>query len=374
MVESAKFRTNGSSGNPLDRDLETALRVWFRRHQRDLPWRKQKSLYRVWVSEIMLQQTQVATVIDYYRRFLAAFPNVRRLAEANEQDVLKLWEGLGYYRRAKQLHRAAQIIVEKHQGRFPKKLSDVLALPGIGRYTAGAILSIGADQRLPILEGNTIRLYSRLLGSKLDVKSSVAQKQLWAFAESIVPLEKPGEFNQALMELGSQVCLVRNPRCGQCPLRPFCAAAKTGNPEQFPVNSQKTRYEDRSELVLFVRTHRQPNKAMFLVRQCQPSERWAGLWDFPRLGLEEPLVAESGQNWIEQQQLSVITKTEWPKPYRHAVTKFRILLTVTELLVRGPSKKSSGYRWINWDELTKLPLNTTARKIVRAFSDSVSAP
>ena len=163
------------------------LLKWFDANQRDLPWRKNRTPYRIWVSEIMLQQTQVATVIAYYRRFMKQFPTVKKLAAAEQSEVLKLWEGLGYYRRARQLHAAAQQVVDQHGGKFPTDFDSVLALPGIGRYTAGAILSISLDQRLPILEGNTIRLFARLLAMPDDPRTTANQKVLWKFAESILP-------------------------------------------------------------------------------------------------------------------------------------------------------------------------------------------
>ena len=168
--------------------LRRKLLKWFDENQRDLPWRKNKTPYRIWVSEIMLQQTQVATVVDYYKRFLKRFPTVKKLAAAQEAEVLKLWEGLGYYRRARQLHAAAKLVVQQHGGKFPTDFDSVLALPGIGRYTAGAILSISQDQQQPILEGNTIRLFARLMEMKSDPRTTSNQKALWEFSQSILPV------------------------------------------------------------------------------------------------------------------------------------------------------------------------------------------
>ena len=187
----------------LKRRFADQLLKWFSTAARDLPWRKSRDLYRIWISEIMLQQTQVATVIDFYLRFLKAFPTVQKLAAAEEEQVLRLWEGLGYYRRARQLHAAAKQIVAEHAGEFPQTVEEVRALPGIGRYTAGAILSIGLDLRLPILEANTVRLLSRLAGYRGDPLSAAGQKYLWEMAEQILPPANTGLFNQALMELGS---------------------------------------------------------------------------------------------------------------------------------------------------------------------------
>src|SRR5205823_5405848 len=177
---------------------------------RDLPWRRTRDLYAIWISEIMLQQTQVATVIPYFERFFTRFPDVAALAAADEHDVLQLWEGLGYYRRARQLHAAAKQIMAEHRGQFPISYDDVRLLPGIGRYTAGAILSIGLDQRLPILEANSVRVLSRLTAYRGDVNSVAGRQKLWEVAESILPQRDCGTFNQAVMELGSEICTPRS--------------------------------------------------------------------------------------------------------------------------------------------------------------------
>ena len=204
--------------------------AWFRRNARDLPWRRTRDPYAIWVSEIMLQQTQVVTVIGYFERFLAAFPSIADLAAADEQQVLRLWEGLGYYRRARQLHAAARVIVAEHQGRFPRDPEQIRALPGIGRYTAGAIASIGWDAREPILEANTIRVFSRLLAYRGDPQKNAGQQRLWEFAAGVLPKKDTGLFNQALMELGSEICTPRGPLCDQCPVRTLVPDVSAGAP------------------------------------------------------------------------------------------------------------------------------------------------
>ena len=226
---------------------------WFDKNQRDLPWRKRKTRYRIWVSEIMLQQTQVVTVVAYFNRFMKRFPNVKKLAEADEADVLKMWEGLGYYRRARQMHAAAIKIVVEHNGKFPSDFEQVLALPGIGRYTAGAILSIADDQRLPIVEGNTIRVYSRLLNFQHSVNNATGQKVLWDFAETLVTKNRPGDLNQALMELGSEVCSVKSPNCTACPVANHCNALLQGTAESLPnKGTRKTEYEDLHQVAVVI--------------------------------------------------------------------------------------------------------------------------
>ena len=192
--------------------LRTSLLDWYARHARQLPWRETTDPYAIWISEVMLQQTQVATVIDYYARFLTRFPTVAALAAADEQEVLTLWSGLGYYRRAKQMHAAARVIVDRHAGRFPERFDAILALPGIGRYTAGAISSFAFGARQPIVEANTTRLFSRLMALRDEPTTSSAQKELWKFAEAILPKngKSSGQVNQAVMELGSLVCTPRD--------------------------------------------------------------------------------------------------------------------------------------------------------------------
>ena len=214
---------------PWLRTFRGRLRSWYANKARDLPWRQTRDPYRIWVSEVMLQQTQVETVKPYFQRFLKAFPNVKRLAAAKEEEVLRLWEGLGYYRRGRQLHAAAVKIVDEHGGRFPREVPSLLALPGIGRYTAGAIASIAFDRRAPILEANTIRLHARLIGYRQDPAKSAGQKLLWEAAEDVLPRKEVARFNQALMELGSLVCTPRRPRCEQCPVSNLCAVFAAGS-------------------------------------------------------------------------------------------------------------------------------------------------
>src|SRR6266852_396195 len=216
------------------RQLCRSLLAWFDRHRRDLPWRRSRDVYHIWVSEVMLQQTQVATVIPYFKRFLEAFPTLADLAAAEEGDVLRLWEGLGYYRRARDLHRAAQRVVADHGGRIPQEPALLASLPGIGRYTLGAILSQAFDRRLPILETNSQRVLCRLFGRRCDPRRGQARRWLWEIAESLLPARRVGAFNQALMELGALVCTPAVPRCGACPVRALCAARRLGIQDEIP--------------------------------------------------------------------------------------------------------------------------------------------
>ena len=335
---------------------------WFAAKQRDLPWRRNKSRYRIWVSEIMLQQTQVATVIDYYRRFMKRFPSIKSLAYADLDDVLRQWEGLGYYRRARQMHAAANAIMESYGGRFPNNYEEVIRLPGIGRYTAGAILSIADDQRFPILEGNTIRLYSRLLLMDSDPRSKENQKSLWEFAETILPRKHTGDFNQALMELGALVCTPTSPDCEHCPLQTHCPTFAQNKQRLIPAPSKKTNYLKTTEAVILVTRNNR-----FLIRKCLPGERWAGLWDFPRYSVEGN--ATDPHNRLQQQLFEdyglVTTIRTLNHRIRHAVTRFRITLDCYETTSLQGRLKTRGQemRWLSPQQIHSMPMSITGRKI-----------
>ena len=225
---------------PRKRDiLQRSLLKWYDEHQRDLPWRNTTDPYPVWISEVMLQQTQVQTVIPYYLKFLEHFPSVAALAKADTDALLRLWAGLGYYSRARNLQKAAQIIVEQFGGRFPQSYTDVLALPGIGRYTAAAIVSIAFGQPYAVLDGNVSRVLARLLSMSGDPKSSAVQNRLWAAAQQLLPRARPGDFNQAVMELGATVCSPRQPRCLLCPWTRQCLARQQGQQELLPEKARR---------------------------------------------------------------------------------------------------------------------------------------
>ena len=278
MTTHAKTATNDEAGSKqwLQR-MRRRLRVWYRANARDLPWRQTRDPYAIWISEIMLQQTQVTTVERYFPRFLHEFPDVQTLASAEEVAVLRQWEGLGYYRRARQLHAAAKKIVADHNGVFPDDFDSVRQLPGIGRYTAGAILSIAFDAAHPILEANTIRLFSRLWAHRGNTHDRTGQTVLWNAASLLLTKRGSGELNQALMELGSMICTPRNPKCAMCPLASLCPTCKMGLQNRIPAVRQKTPVEELCEAAVVVE-----RKGVVLLRQCGDDERWAGLWDFPR--------------------------------------------------------------------------------------------
>ncbi|MBI4057189.1 MAG: A/G-specific adenine glycosylase, partial [Elusimicrobia bacterium] len=214
--------------------FRTKLLYWYYKHRRKLPWRRTKDPYAIWISEIMLQQTQVATVLPYYTRFLKRFPDLPSLARAPSKEVLSHWAGLGYYSRARNLHRAAQEVIEKWKGRFPSDFENIHSLPGIGRYTAGAIISIAWNKPYPVLDGNVARVFSRLFLIRANLKDQPIQKKLWEWAQKMLEKNHPGDWNQALMELGATVCIPDSPLCSSCPVVKFCMAYRKGVQESLP--------------------------------------------------------------------------------------------------------------------------------------------
>jgi len=314
----------------------------------------------------MLQQTQVAAVTPYFERFLKAFPTIAALARADQQQVLRLWEGLGYYRRAQQVHRAAQQIVAEHGGVFPRDPEAVRRLPGIGRYTAGAILSIAFDARQPIVEANTTRLFSRLVAFRGNPSSASGQRLLWAVAEAVLPRRDVGRFNQALMELGSAVCLRREPRCGECPVASLCRARESAAQGEIPAVNPKPPAEARREAAVVVLR----NGRVLLVRSAE-GRRWAGLWDFPRFPVHgqdaKSLRHELIENVRRQTGVTVALRDLWTT-LKHGVTRFRITLQCYRAdYVSGTisSDDSPDTRWVPLAELDHYPLNTTARRLAR---------
>jgi A/G-specific adenine glycosylase len=367
--KSRERSTSRAFSSAQRQSLRRRLLKWYRDHARDLPWRKSCDPYRVWLSEVMLQQTQVATVREYFEQFVAALPDVRQLAAADERQVLRLWEGMGYYRRARQLHAAAKEIVSQRGGEFPSDVGELMNLPGIGRYTAGAIASIAFGRRAPILEANTSRLFSRLICFQGDPSNADGQRLLWRTSEEILPHKNVAEFNQALMELGSLVCTPAEPRCAECPLSGLCGARARGLQREIPPPKARKEYTELREAAVVLR-----HRGRVLMRQCGTDERWAGLWDFPRFSLEAegPLFAadEIAEKVLRQTGIRCIPGP-LIKRLRHGVTRFRITLDCYEATYAGGRARSASgvpVRWIKRDELEHLPFSTTGRKLATLVS------
>lgn len=347
--------------------MRTKLIDWFAMAARELPWRSLPTPYRVWVSEIMCQQTQIATVLPYFQRFVKRYPDAVALAAADEHELMRMWEGLGYYRRARSMHAAAKQIVAEHGGQFPLRVQDALRLPGIGRYTAGAILSISANQSLPILEGNTLRVFSRLIGLRAAVDDRQSQELLWTFAEKLLPRKTvvadrargPAAINQAAMELGALVCTPREPKCLICPLATCCVANDRGWQTDIPFKSTKIVYEPRTEYAALIGDA----AGRWLVRQIPAGARFAGMWDFPKAGPPDAHDLDEFTRWLAAQIGGRLTMGEQVTSMKHAVTKYRITLHVHHATRRG-GKLPEPWSFHSADELKHLPMSTTGRRLL----------
>jgi A/G-specific adenine glycosylase len=346
--------------------IRRKLLAWFDREQRSLPWRANRDPYRIWVSEVMLQQTTVAAVVPYYTQFLNRFPTVYALAEADEQTVLKLWQGLGYYRRARHLHAAAQRIVSEHDGNFPDDPDYWQSLPGIGRYMVGAVLSQAFDHRLPIVEANSLRVLSRLHGSKLDPRTGLGRKWVWEAAEELLPVNRVGDFNQAIMELGALVCTVRNPNCSACPLRTECVANRLGIQAEIPPQPQQKQLREVREVALVIRKRR----TVLVGQRPTDAARWPNMWELPSGEVKPGESAETAAERIAVAVLGLQVKVRKElTTLTHRVTRHLITLTAWEATPMGKkvrSKYYSTWEWIGSDEGSEYPMSTPQRKLFEA--------
>ncbi len=361
--------STGEVPQGLRRWLAPRLLAWYQIHHRDLPWRRDRDPYRIWVSEVMLQQTQVATVIPFFERFLTRFPTLADLARADEQDVLRLWEGLGYYRRARDLHRAAGLILARHEGIFPANVEALTGLPGLGEYTRNAVLSQAFDLPLPILEANSQRLLSRLLGSEDDPRQGPARRRLWQAAAALLPRRRVGEFNQALMELGALVCTPTVPDCAACPLAARCAARLQGRQEQIPARAAPpaTTFVRESAVVV-----RQDGRVLLAQRPASAG-RWANLWEFPHGPLAEGEAAEEAARRLAR-ELAGLEVAVGPEliTIKHGVTRYHITLVCFEADHTAGEFQSSFYargRWVEPHTLTEYPVSAPQRRLARTLSE-----
>ena len=352
------------SRRPFDADaFRAGLLDWFRANARSLPWRADRDPYRVWISEVMLQQTQVAAVIPYFQRFLETFPTIDHLARAPLADVLKQWEGLGYYRRARDLSRAAQIIVENHGGRFPTEAEEVRRLPGFGKYTTNAVLSQAFETRLPILEANSTRLLCRLAAVPGDPKSTANQRRLWRLAEKLLPDARVGEFNQALMELGALVCSPRNPKCGECPLTEFCRAKSRGLIDKIPPAGKRKRIEHVREVAIVVF-----RKDRVLLVQRPVGGRWAEMWEFPRGEVARGQTDATAAVALLAKLGIVADLGDELLTLVHAVTRFRITLVCRLADFRSGRVQRGLYpnaEWVDVSRLAEYPVSSPQRRIAK---------
>ena len=373
-----------------NRDIVQKLLAWFARNARPLPWRRTRDPYAIWVSEVMLQQTQVKTVLPYWERWMRALPDLVALADANPQTLHKLWEGLGYYTRVRNLQRAAQIIGEQHGGRFPDSFDALLALPGIGRYTAGAVCSIAYNQPQPILDGNVIRVLTRLFGIAGDPRERKTNAHLWQLAQELVlqaaatsapkspslhasrithHVSRPcSHFNQSLMELGALICTPRQPECGVCPIATDCVAYRQGRIDELPRPSQRVRPTPR-RFVAFVAQKR----GLFLVRQRPAGGVNAHLWEFPNLELSP---ADSNLKQAAHRTLGVRPQTLEPlATIKHSITRYRITLEAYRVKSRDAASLSAETegRWLGCKQLKQLAFASAHKQILQRLTVSPKA-
>jgi A/G-specific adenine glycosylase len=317
----------------------------------------------------MLQQTTVAAVVPYFERFLTRFPSVRDLAASEESDVLRLWEGLGYYSRGRNIHKAARAVVEQFEGIFPADVTALQGLPGIGRYTAGAIASFAYDKRAPIVEANTLRLYSRLLGYDGDPRSTEGQQVLWSFAEAILPKSQPGRFNQALMELGATVCSPKAPECERCPVSGFCRAYRENAQATIPRLAKRAQITEVTEASVAVRRDN-----TYLLRRRTVGERWAGLWDFVRFELATSPVDDIPEIVAAVHRHSGLQVELGPQlaELKHGVTRYRITLKCfTAEPVSGTLRPDEEWEWVRAANFGEFPLSVTGRKFAKLLAESL---
>ncbi len=349
------------------------LLAWFNQHRIDLPWRRNPTAYQVWLSEIMLQQTQIDTVIPYYMRFLENYPSIRKLADASIDEVLKMWEGLGYYSRARNLHKTAKIVAFEHDGQFPDTVEGLLKLPGIGRYTAGAIASIAFDVSAPILDGNVIRVFTRLQDIDDDVTQTATKNKLWAIAEDWVTETDAGDYNQALMELGQYICRPKNPTCPDCPIQTHCQAFANDTQSQRPVKKKKAptpHYDVSAGLI-------RDENGRLLIAQRPMDGLLGGLWEFPGGKQEEGETLEDCLVRELQEELAIkVEVNELFVVVNHAFTHFKITLHAFECLYLGAmppytepqTLEAKDWAWVTEDELEKYSFGKADRQVIASLN------
>ena len=339
---------------------------WFAGNCRDLPWRRRHDLYGIWVSEVMLQQTRVETVVPYYRDFLLRFPTLQRLAAAPLQEVLKAWEGLGYYSRARNLWRAAKLVTENFHGRIPREYERFIELPGVGDYIVAAVMSIGCGHPVPVVDGNVLRVVCRWQGIGDDTRLGATKEKVRSFLRGVIPAASPGRFNEALMELGALVCTARNPLCPKCPLRLDCFAFRLGRTGSLPVRSRKNPVpEYRVALAVIVRARK------IFIQQRPESGHLGGLWEFPggkcRAGekAEAAVVRECGEELgIEVEALAKLAEVD------HAYSHFKVRLHVFICRPRGGRIRTPRpHAWARFAELREYPFPAANHKFFPKLKD-----
>ncbi len=338
-----------------------AVLAWYKKNARSLPWRAHPDPYAVWVSEIMLQQTRVETVIPYFHNWLQKFPSLQTLAEAPLQEVLTAWEGLGYYSRARNFQRAAQILLREHAGQIPHSAAELIRLPGIGRYTAAAIASIAFGQNIATLDGNLKRIFARVFNVDAPLNSPAAEKKLWQLAEDQLPPGRAGDYNQALMDLGAAICLPRRPLCSQCPLERLCAARAFGLQAERPVKTPKKAIPHRQKLAAVIVLD-----GKTLLNQRPANGLLGGLWEFPAAEAESDSAEACAASLQTAFQLKVTPLTRLPA-IRHTYSHFTLTEIPWRCALPGLPENSS-LRWIALADLPAHPMGKVDRAIANLLT------
>src|SRR3989344_2203951 len=343
--------------------FQTSLLSWYHKNKRDLPWRRTSDPYKIWISEVILQQTRIDQGTPYYERFVKRFPAVESLAKASLDEVLKVWEGLGYYTRARNLHKAAQEIVEKYNGKIPEDSDSVLKLPGFGPYTAAAVLSIAYNKDHALVDGNVIRVLTRLFAIRKDSKEATTKKELWKTAQELLPPGKARDYNQALMELGALVCTPTNPSCTTCPVSSLCQAYQLGIQNQLPIKSPKKEKPHYDIAVGVV----EKNGKVLLIQRPEKG-LLGGMWEFPGGRREKETLARCCQREIQQKTgLTVYAEAKPLCVVEHVYSHFSITLYAYPCrVVKGETLKKQA-KWIPIKELFKRAIHTSNLKVMDAW-------
>jgi len=375
-------RSKSNSKNPLPphpdpdstlkRKVRRSLLAWYDLHRRDLPWRAapghKPNPYHVLVSEAMLVQTQVTTVVDYFGRFMVEFPTIKRLEAADEQQVLRAWQGLGYYRRARHLHAAAKQIVLEFSGQIPPTVEQLMQLPGIGRYTAGAIASIAFGCHTPVLDGNVARVLARLLAIQEPIDPAATRNGLWAVAGQLVSPSRPGDFNQAVMDLGAMVCVPRKPLCLSCPLKRVCVAHQTGQSHQLPARSARRQPKPVEHHILSIQRN-----GRYLFQQRSEAGLWSKMWQLPTMEDPLPLAhARHLQDWAREALGLNVTCPRELGAFNHRTTHLSIRFVLWHArAIAGRLRPGTG-QWRNLNKLDNLPLPNPQRKAVEVITGTLT--
>jgi A/G-specific adenine glycosylase len=347
-------------------DLQQNLLDWFDKHGRDLPWRKNYQPYHVWISEIMLQQTQMDRVVEYFSRWINKFPDVHSIANASEEEVLKLWEGLGYYSRAKNIIKTSRLLIEMHDGKLPTEYDHLLKLPGIGKYTAGAIMSIAYNREYSIVDANIERVFARLFNIDGPVKEKKAKSYIWQLSDKLIPRGKARMFNQSIMELGALVCIPKNPRCMICPVANKCESLQHGLVAERPVLAEppKTVFIEMATGIL-------RKNGKILIQKRKPRGVWANLWEFPGGRLEPGETPEMAliREYAEETELKV-NRLEKITTVKHSYTIYRVTLHCYNCSLQGRRSKpvlhgAQEYRWVKPQELSEYAFPAGHRKLIQ---------